>query len=66
MELTKEYFDEKIGGMTTDISSLKSDMKEVKATLQRLDKRDKEDSNAFAKDIVELKKDVKILKLKQA
>jgi outer membrane murein-binding lipoprotein Lpp len=100
-ELTKEYFDEKIGGVATDIaglksdvstlktdvsdlksdvstlktdvsdlksdvSTLKSDMRDVKAIVQRLDKRDKEDSDAFAKDIVQLQKDVKLLKLKHA
>lgn len=86
-ELTKEYFDEKIGGVVagvaalksdvstlktdvsdlkSDVSTLKSDIKEVKAIVQRLDKRDKEDSDAFAKDIVQLQKDVKLLKLKHA
>jgi hypothetical protein len=81
-ELTKEYFDQQISTlatkadlegvktevstMNTDVSTLKSDMKEIKETVLRIDKRDKEDSNAFAKDIVLLQKDVKHLKLKHA
>lgn len=72
-ELSREYFDEKIGQLATDVSALKSDvsalkfdMKEVKETVQRIDKRDKEDSDAFAKDIVRLQRDVKQLKLKHA
>lgn len=72
-ELTKELFLEEIGKLATDVSSLKTDvstlkldMKEVKQTVQRLDKRDKEDSDVFAKDITELQKKVKQLELKHA
>ncbi len=49
-----------------DMSSVRADLPEVKEIVSRIDKRDIEDSNAFAKDIVNLQKDVKELKLKQA
>jgi hypothetical protein len=44
-----------------DLNSLKRDVTEIKAMVQRIDKRDLEDSNAFAKDLLDLKKRVKSL-----
>jgi hypothetical protein len=38
----------------------------MKTTLTELNQRDIQDSNAFAKDIVQLQKDVNALKLKHA
>jgi hypothetical protein len=48
----------------TDISILKLGIKELNEKVDRIDMRDKEGSDTFAKDIVQLQKDVK--KLKQA
>lgn len=90
MDLSREYFDEKLAGLLTredaqrfatkqDFESLtsksdladlkegvlalhsemltvKTDLAEVKATLTELNDRDLQDSNAFAKDIVQLQK----------
>lgn len=49
-----------------DMSSVRADLREVREIVSRIDKRDIEDSNAFAKDIVQLQKDVKELKLRHA
>ena len=66
-ELTKEYFDEQIGklvaktdfdkqisSVTDDLSFLKAKVTSIEEKVDRIDKRDKEDSDAFAKDIVQL------------
>ncbi len=75
MDLTKEHFDEQVAlfnqrldnTATKDgLTAVQTELKEIKETVQRIDQRDKEDSNAFAKDIVQLQKDVKQLKLKHA
>lgn len=82
MELTKEYFDrqlenlagkEELEQIRDDIRAIKSDMTEVRLVLNNLDKRDKEDSDAFAQTLVNhndrlmaAENDVKQLKLKQA
>jgi hypothetical protein len=55
-----------LAGLESEVSSLKSTVDDIKETVQRIDQRDIEDSDAFAKDIVQLKKDVKHLKLKHA
>jgi CMP-2-keto-3-deoxyoctulosonic acid synthetase len=82
MELTKEYFDQQLGNLATkddleqlrsDFRAMKSDVTEIKQTLTNIDKRDKEDSNAFAKTLVKhdgrlnvVEQDLKNLKLRQA
>lgn len=98
MELTQEYFDQKLGNLVTkgdleglarkedlielrtDIVALQDDMRSIKSVLSEmsekltdLDRRDMEDSNAFAKTLVNydeqlqvISKDIKHLKLKQA
>jgi hypothetical protein len=71
--VTKKDFEEQLKELVTkrdltrglepiisDISILKLGVKELNEKVDRIDKRDKEDSNAFAKDIVQ--KDVKKLK----
>jgi hypothetical protein len=73
--VTKKDFEEQLKELVTkrdltrglepiisDISILKLGVKELNEKVDRIDKRDKEDSNAFAKDIVQLQKDVKKLK----
>jgi hypothetical protein len=76
-ELTKEFFEQQISKLATkdelhdlatkeDIRLVQSELKDIKETVARIDKRDKEDSNAFAKDILKLQKDVKQLQLKSA
>lgn len=52
--------------LRSDISHIRADLAETKELAVRIDKRDLEDSNAFAKDILQLQKDVKQLKLKPA
>ena len=47
-----------------DIAHVRADLAETKEIVSRVDRRDLEDSNAFAKDILQLQKDVKQLKLK--
>lgn len=56
MELTQEYFDQALTNLVSkdDFYALKSDIAEIKEKVTRIDKRDLEDSNAFAKDIVNL------------
>ena len=44
-----------------DLRTLKTDLDEIKLQLQKLSKRDLEDSDAFAKDILDLKKRVATL-----
>jgi hypothetical protein len=82
MELTKEYFDEQLKNLASkedlielrhdvtslhsEMSGVRADVREIKETVARIDKRDLEDSNAFAKDIIQLQKDVKELNLKHA
>ncbi|HYV33695.1 MAG TPA: hypothetical protein VE973_02510 [Candidatus Limnocylindria bacterium] len=73
MELTKEYFDEKFGGIKEDLGKVQEDITflkvkvvNIEAKVERIDKRDKEDSNVFAKDILKPQKDVKQLQLKHA
>jgi hypothetical protein len=39
-------------------------LKQLKGVLEKVDKRDKEDINALAKDVIKLQKDVHYLKLK--
>ncbi|MDQ3802249.1 MAG: hypothetical protein M3416_00100 [Acidobacteriota bacterium] len=55
-----------ISSLHTEFVSLKSDVREIKETLDVLNRRDLEDSNAFARDIVRLQKDVEKLKLSRA
>lgn len=55
-----------LADVKSEVGSLALTLKNVKETVEKIDKRDKEDSNAFAKDIVQLQKDVKQLKLKPA
>lgn len=52
--------------LRSDVSHILADLAETKETVDRIDKRDLDDSNAFAKDIVQLQKDVKGLKLRPA
>jgi predicted ATP-binding protein involved in virulence len=79
MELTKEYFDEQMSKLVKksefeeqavkvneDLSFLKAKTTSIEEKVARVDRRDKEDSDAFAKDILHLQKDVKALKLKHA
>ena len=66
MELTKEHFDTEMEKFGSRMTTMESDIKDIKEKVTRIDKRDIEDSNAFAKDIVQLQKDVKQLKLKPA
>ena len=73
-ELTKEYFDSFIAELTLrldhDKHHLDHRLDEIEETLERIDKRDVEDSDAFAKDIVNLQRRVgtieRQLKLKPA
>ncbi len=55
-----------VAGLQSEFSSLRSTVADIKETVQRIDQRDLEDSDAFAKDIVQLKKEVKHLKLRHA
>jgi hypothetical protein len=89
MELSKEYFDQQLGNLSTkgdldrlankedleqirdDFRIMKSEITEITETLTNLDKRDREDSNAFAKTLVKqderldaVEQDIKKLKLK--
>ncbi len=80
MELTKEYFDQQLGSLARkedleqikdDVRAIKNDIAEVKQVLTDIDKRDKEDSDAFAKTLVQhderltsAEQDIKQLKLK--
>ena len=87
MELTKEYFDEQLEKLATkeavnqlaetvqelqsDMQSVKSDVSEIKTAVFELSRRDIEDSDAFAKTLVNhdrrlqtLESSVKELKLK--
>ena len=82
MQLTKEYFDQKLGNLPSkedlealrdDFRVMKSDITEIKQTLTNLDNRDKEDSDGFAKTLVNhderlniVERDLRNLKLKQA
>ena len=72
MELTQEYFEQyltdKLSSLPSkeDFNALKVTVEEIKETVERIDKRDFEDSTAFASDIVKLQKEVKQLKLKHA
>ena len=59
--------------LQNDIRSVKSTLQEINQTLTNLDKRDKEDSDAFAKTLVQhgerlnsVEQEIKNLKLKQA
>jgi septal ring factor EnvC (AmiA/AmiB activator) len=47
-----------------DVSQMKNQLTEINKTTHQIDKRDVEDSNALAKNVVQLQKDVKLLKLK--
>jgi hypothetical protein len=87
-ELTKEYFDQVIGGLATkgglktlsdrmnsfeakldelptrtEFKALETKVDEIKETVQRIDRRDLEDSDAFAKDLV--KHDRRITRLEK-
>lgn len=62
-----------LGGVSDDVFTTKNNidhiknlLAEVNKTLHQIDKRDKEDSDVFAKDIVQIQRDVKQLKLKHA
>jgi tRNA(Ser,Leu) C12 N-acetylase TAN1 len=55
MELTKEYFEQYLDERLSLLAS-KTDLKEISEKLDALSARDIEDSNAFAKDITKLKK----------
>jgi hypothetical protein len=64
---------DEVSGIKTNVIALQDDVRavrfetgEIKETVIRIDRRDVEDSNVFAKDIVQLQKDVKELKLKHA
>ncbi len=48
----------------SDITNMRADIREIKNTVASIDKRDIENHNAFAKDIVKPQKDVKELKIK--
>jgi len=69
MELTKEYFEsylaEQFKNVATKddfkylkgkVNALSLDMKEVKESINRIDNRDREDSNALAKDSAEYRR----------
>lgn len=75
MELTKAYFDQQIKTLATkddlldlatsnDITAVKADLKEIRTELKTLNKRDIEDSDAFAKDILNLRHRLKLLETK--
>ncbi len=81
MELTKDYFDQQLGSLARkedleqikdDLRTIRTDVAEVKQVLANIDKRDKEDSDAFAKTLVNhderltsVEHDIKQLKLNQ-
>ena len=52
--------------LKSQLTSLKIDLGQMKTTLTELNQRNIQDSDVFAKDIVKLQKDVKVLKLKPA
>jgi tRNA(Ser,Leu) C12 N-acetylase TAN1 len=64
MELTKEYFeqhlDERLSQLASKLAS-KTDLEEISEKLDALSTRDIEDSDAFAKDITKLKKQIAIV-----
>ena len=62
MEITKDYFDEKFEHIDRQFRSVHLDIKDIKETLDRVDKRDLEDSNAFAKSLLAMNKDIQTLK----
>jgi hypothetical protein len=57
---------EDVASLNSSLTTLRTDVAEMKATLTELNQRDLQDSNAFAKDLVQLQRDVKALKLKHA
>ncbi len=73
MDITKKYFDNQFESLRSSLdsrfenidgqfSSMRQDIKEIKETLSAVDKRDLEDSNAFARVLTRLTKDVETLK----
>ena len=80
MEITKEYFDQQLSKLATkedvleikvdiialqdDVRDIKTDLSDVKESVASLDKRDKEDSDAFAKMLLKHDLDIHKLKLK--
>jgi|GEM_PF-5230834 len=75
--VTKEFFEEKLKDLATkddllnfpsrtEFKSLQDDVKEIKDTVTRIDKRDLLDSNAFASDILKINRRLaKLEKTKQ-
>lgn len=72
MELTKDYFDQQISQLATqddllelatksDLGAIRSDIAEVKALVQRIDKREDQDTRAVLRDIVDLNRRVSAL-----
>jgi len=69
-KLTKQYFDDRFDKVDSEMLDMKMnivslqdgqrdmshDIKEIKETLDRVDKRDLEDSNAFAKTLLSMAK----------
>ena len=64
--VSKESFDEQINRVTEGLSFLKARVVNIEEKVGRIDKRDKEDSDVFAKDIVKLQKEMKQVKEKVA
>lgn len=71
----KQYLDEKFAEVPTktEFRALETKVDAIQTTLERIDKRDKEDSDAFAKIAVKhdqrittVEKDIKALKLHHA
>lgn len=73
MDITKGYFDNQFESLRRNLdsrfenidgqfSSIRQDIKEIKKILSAVDKRDLEDSNAFAKTLLSMNKDIEALK----
>jgi hypothetical protein len=72
MELTREYFDKKLSNLATkddllelatknDLSAVRSDIADVKQSIQRLKKTEDEDIRGALRDLATLKKRVSVL-----
>ena len=62
MEITKEYLEENFQSIHNQFKTIGLDIKEIKKTLSKVDKRDLEDSNAFAKTLLSMNRDIEALK----
>ena len=62
MEITKKYFEENFQNINHQFKTISLDIKEIKETLSKVDRRDLEDSNAFAKTLLSINRDIETLK----